>query len=97
MCEDDPDKAECIREVEEAKATPEINDVHQEGKVRALVLKLIGSIFCECRCEISRKQAKRAVVCSGPHVIEQDNDLVNKLKSLTCLSVLLIEQESTEQ
>ena len=43
MCEDDPDKAECIREVEEAKATPEINDVQQEGKVRALVLKLIGS------------------------------------------------------
>ena len=34
MCEDDPDKAECIREVEEAKATPEINDVQQEGKVR---------------------------------------------------------------
>lgn len=50
MCEDDPDKAECIREVEEAKATPEINDVQQEGKVRALVLELIGSIFCECRC-----------------------------------------------
>ena len=37
MCEDDPDKVECIREVEEAKASPGINDVQQEGKIRALV------------------------------------------------------------
>ena len=40
MCEDDPDKAECIREVEEAKENPEINDDQQEGKIRALVLSL---------------------------------------------------------
>lgn len=39
MCEDDPDKAECIREVEEAKATTEVNDVQQEGEARSLVLK----------------------------------------------------------
>ena len=39
MCEDDPDKAECIREVEEAKATTEVNDVEQEGEARSLVLK----------------------------------------------------------
>ena len=40
LCEDDPDKAECIREVEEARANPGINDVQQEGKIRTLVLKL---------------------------------------------------------
>ena len=62
MCEDDPDKVECIREVEEAKASPGINDVQQEGKIRALVLKFTGFIFCECKREIlalytSRKQA----------------------------------------
>ena len=39
MCEDDPDKAECIREVEEAKANPEIDDGQQDGKIRALVRK----------------------------------------------------------
>ena len=38
MCEDDPDKAECIREVEEAKENPGINNVQQEGKIRTLVL-----------------------------------------------------------
>lgn len=62
LCEDDPDKVECIREVEEAKASPGINDVQQEGKIGALVRKLTGFIFCECKCEIlalytSRKQA----------------------------------------
>lgn len=57
MCEDDPDKAECIREVEEAKANPGINDVQQEGKIRALVPYFVNVSVKFRRCNSSRKQA----------------------------------------
>ncbi|KAL9963846.1 hypothetical protein ACROYT_G027396 [Oculina patagonica] len=30
LCDGDPDKAECIREIEEAKASPGIDEVQQE-------------------------------------------------------------------
>ena len=39
-----------------------------------------------------RNGLRSAVVCSIPSVTEQDSDLVNKLKSLTCLSVLFIQE-----
>lgn len=57
LCEDDPDKAECIREVEEAKANPGINDVQQEGKIRALVPYFVNVSVKFRRCNSSRKQA----------------------------------------
>ena len=56
MCEDDPDKAECIREVEEAKSNPGINDVQQEGKNGCLTSDLQKSEVRESQVSISARE-----------------------------------------
>jgi len=56
LCEDDPDKAECIREVEEAKSNPGINDVQQEGKNGCLTSDLQKSEVRESQVSISARE-----------------------------------------
>lgn len=47
MCDGDPDKAECIREIEEAKASPGIDEV-QEGKISVHVLdSCVNGFICD--------------------------------------------------